>query len=140
MSNAKELALVPVNNDDSSSTGRERVKPIRVTVNRLQKTFTLEFNRASVKFVESREFDVSAVPKFPATMLPELFYYAFRMHHREMSREQTNRILEEDLRGLPTKAIARLVDLYNQARYENVVRLDDEEDGEKNAGATLEMD
>lgn len=73
--------------------------------------YTLEFNRESVKFAEARGFKFEDVANFPMSKIPELFFYAFRMHHKNVAREKTDKILEE-LGGLPEGFIERLVELY----------------------------
>lgn len=73
--------------------------------------YTLEFNRESVKFAEMKGFKFEDVANFPMSKIPELFFYAFRMHHKNVAREKTDKILEE-LGGLPEGFIERLVELY----------------------------
>ena len=75
--------------------------------------YTLEFNRESVKFAELRGFNIDDVSNFPMTKIPELFFYAFRMHHKNIARDKTDKILEE-MGGLPDGFIARLVELYTE--------------------------
>ena len=99
--------------------------------------YTLEFNRESVKFAESRGFDINELTKFPMTRLPELFYYAFRMHHRNVSRAETDRILLDELGGLPQGMFERLGELYG-APFQALSR--EATDGDaKNLGVTVEM-
>jgi hypothetical protein len=43
---------------------------------------------------------------------PELWYYAFRMHHKSVSREKADRILFDDLGGMPDGMAERLGMLY----------------------------
>lgn len=90
----------------------EQVKPIIIHDVDNETDYTLEFNRESVKFAESRGFDIEDVARYPMTKIPELFYYAFRMHHRNVSREKTDRILFDELGGLPDGAAERLGALY----------------------------
>ena len=66
------------------------------------------------------------------TMLPELFYYAFLMHHPEVSREEADKMLFEDLGGLTPSQIERLVSLYNMP-YETLVK----DDGKKPKNSKL---
>lgn len=73
--------------------------------------YTLEFNKESVKFAEMRGFKIDEAMDFPMTKIPELFFYAFRMHHSNIARNQTDKILEE-MGGLPEGFIVRLVELY----------------------------
>ena len=91
----------------------ERVNPIILRNEDTGDEYTLEFNRESIRFAEQRGFDIADVGKFPMTKLPELFFYAFRMHHRNVSREKTDRILFDDLGGMPDGMAERLGALYS---------------------------
>lgn len=91
----------------------EKVRPLILRDSEEGTEYTLEFNRESVKFAENRRFDISEVSKYPLSKIPELFYYAFRMHHKNISREKTDRILFEDLGGMPDGMLERLVMLYS---------------------------
>ena len=75
----------------------EKVKPIILHDNENNEDYTLEFSRESIRFAEARGFSIADVEKYPMTKLPELFFYAFRMHHKNVSREKTDRILFDDL-------------------------------------------
>ena len=90
----------------------EQVKPIIIHDEENGTDYTLEFDRDSVRFAEARGFDIDDVGRFPMTKIPELFFYAFRMHHKSVSREKTDRILFEELGGLPDGAAERLGALY----------------------------
>lgn len=90
------------------------VKPITIKDTKDGNTYTLEFNRESVKFAEDRGFRLEDVGSFPMTKLPEFFFYAFRMHHPKMSKANTDKILFEELNGIPEGMIERLIELYNQ--------------------------
>lgn len=90
----------------------ERVKPIILKNNETGEEYTLEFNRDTVRFAEARGFDINDVSRYPMTKLPELFFYAFRMHHKNVSREKTDRILFDDLGGMPDGMAERLGTLY----------------------------
>ena len=113
----------------------EKVKPIILHDSEEQTDYTLEFNRESIRFAENRGFDISDVGKFPMTKLPELFFYAFRMHHPNVSREKTDRILFDDLGGLPEGVAERLGALYS-APFE---ALTSSGEPEKNARITVEF-
>lgn len=91
----------------------ERVNPIIIRNEDTGEEYTLEFNRETIRFAEQRGFDIADVGKFPMTKLPELFFYAFRMHHRNVSREKTDRILFDDLGGMPDGMAERLGALYS---------------------------
>lgn len=97
----------------SSKEINEQVKPIIIHDAENEIDYTLEFNRESIRFAEARGFDIEDVGKFPMTKIPELFFYAFRMHHKNVSREKTDRILFEELGGLPDGVAERLGALYS---------------------------
>ena len=90
----------------------EKVKPIIIHDTENNMDYTLEFNRESIRFAESRGFDIDDVGKYPLTKIPELFWYAFRMHHKSVSKEKADRILFDGLGGLPDGAAERLGALY----------------------------
>lgn len=113
----------------------ENVKPIILHDTEMGIDYTLEFNRESVRFAEMRGFDLDDVAKYPMTKLPELFFYAFRCHHRNISREKTDRILFEDLGGIPDGMLERLAQLYMKP-FECLATKDDEV---KNAKVTVEF-
>lgn len=90
----------------------EIVKPITLTF-KDGKTYTLEFNRNSVMSAERAGLvlqDVLTMSK-PATVIPTLFFAAFKMHHPEVTRDQAEKMLA-DMGGLPQEAVQRLIELY----------------------------
>jgi hypothetical protein len=90
----------------------EKINPIKLTDNESGTVYTLEFNRESIRFAEARGFDIDDVGKYPLTKIPELFWYAFRMHHKNVSKEKAERILFDDLGGMPSGMAERLGALY----------------------------
>ena len=114
----------------------EQVKPIIIHDEENGMDYTLEFNRESIRFAEARGFDIDDVGRYPMTKIPELFFYAFRMHHRNVSREKTDRILFDDLGGLPEGAAERLGALY-AAPFEALSSKDEKK--AKNPKMTVEM-
>lgn len=114
-----------------------RVNPIRITDNKADVTYELDFTRDSVRFAEARGFDIDSIGKFPATKIPELFYYAFRKNHRNLAKSQTDNILETKLKGLSGPMLERLIALYNQAALTHMIAT--EEDMEKNELVTVEL-
>lgn len=98
----------------------ERVKPIILTDTESGTEYTLEFNRESIKFAESRGFKIDEVGDYPMSKVPELFFYAFRMHHKNVSREKTDKMIFDPdygfggLSDLPEGLVERLFQLYNQ--------------------------
>lgn len=99
--------------------------------------YTLEFSRESIKFAEMRGFKIEDVSDFPMTKLPELFFYAFRMHHKNIARDKTDKILFEELGGIPNGLIERLGELYAQP-FEALTVVEDG-DERKNSKWTVEM-
>ena len=93
----------------------EKISPIVITLEDTKETFTLEFNRETIKFAESRGFRPEDLANFPMTKVPELFFYAFRMHHKNVSREKTDRIINDYFGGIseiPDGVMERLGELY----------------------------
>lgn len=114
----------------------EKIKPIRITMRDTNETYELDFNRESVKFAEANGFKLEDVADYVATKVPEFFYYAFRWHHKRLSRGQTDKILEK-LGGVTTPMLERMAELYQQAAIANNVQ--DDEELEKNALVTVEL-
>lgn len=113
------------------------VKPIIIRNTEDGKEYTLEFNRDSVVFAEQRGFIVDDLYKFPMSKVPELFYYAFRMHHKNVARNQTDKILFEELGGIPDGMLERLAELY--AEPFNAIAVLGEGEERKNSKLTVEM-
>lgn len=88
----------------------QEVKPITLTDEK-GNVYTLEFNRNAIKFAEARGFVIDDTLKFPMTKIPELFYYAFYMHHKGISKEKTDQLFE-GIGELPDGFLERLVQLY----------------------------
>lgn len=114
----------------------ERVLPIKITDNETGTTYELDFNKDAVALADRRKFDLDDVQKFPGTKIPELFYYSFRMHHRNITETQANDILAK-LGGVSGEMLARLMQLFDQARLSNNIQ--SEEDLAKNSRMTVEM-
>lgn len=115
----------------------ERVKPIILRDTESGVEYTLEFNRESVVFAEQRGFNLDSIDKYPMTMIPALFFYSFRMHHRNVSREKTDKFIFDVWGGignLPDGLLERLVMLY--AEPFNGTKTDDEA---KNSKLTVEL-
>lgn len=96
---------------------KELAKPIRLVDNETGESYILEFDRDTVKWAEQRGFDPDLVTKFPMTVGADFFFYAFRMHHRNIARDKTDKILFDYLGGINEttgKILARLMELYYQ--------------------------
>lgn len=114
----------------------DRIQPIKLTDNDTNETYELDFSRDSIRFAEQRGFKVDEVTDYPVTKFPEIFFYAFRMHHKNLSRTQTDALYEK-LGGYTPKFLERLIMLYNQAALAN--NIVEDEDAAKNAHMTVEM-
>lgn len=118
----------------------QEVTPIVISFGDTGTTYTLEFNRVVIKMAERNGFKMdifsenSNLYSFPMTNIEELFYYAFQMHHRGMSKELTNKILYDDLGGLSNEFIQKLVLLYTLA-YSSLIN----EGTPKNANVTVRL-
>ena len=76
------------------------------------KEYTLEFSRKTVEWAEQHGFDMDDLTSQMMTKVPELFYYAFRMHHPNMTKQQTDKILFEEFDGLSPDELTWLGNLY----------------------------
>lgn len=114
----------------------KQIKPIILKDDNNGDIFVLEFNRDTVKYAEARGFKISAFDEgVVVSTTEELFFYAFRMHHPNKSKADTDKILYEKLKGLPTGMLERLIDLY--VLPINALKQDDEE--AKNSTMTVEF-
>lgn len=114
----------------------DRVSPVKITDTDTGEVYVLDFSRESVKFAEDRKFKVNEISDFPATRIPEFFFYAFRKNHKRVARSQTDDLLEK-MGGVSTQLLERLIQLYNQAALTHLIVLD--EDDEKNVTVTVEL-
>ncbi len=112
-----------------------RVNPIRMTDPDTGETYVLEFSRDSVRFAEQRGFKITELTDFPQMNIPAFFFYAFRMHHKGIPRDKTDKLLE-DLGGLTPAELERMVQLYNQPNESLILT---EEEGRKNCRLTVEL-
>lgn len=116
--------------------GSRNVKPIRLHDSVTGDIYVLEFNRETVKYAEDRGFRVNALDEGAiVSATEELFWYAFKMHHPNISKAETDKILYDKLKGLPKGMMERLVDLY----LEPVYTLGQSEEDAKNATMTAEF-
>lgn len=114
----------------------ERIMPAYVTDNDTGTRYELDFSRDSIRFAEGRGFELENALKYPVTGIADLFYYSFRMHHRSVARDKTDKLMEK-WGGVPEKLLTRLIQLYQQAQTSNTIQTDEE--AEKNAAVTLEL-
>lgn len=91
----------------------ENIKPIRLKFENGDE-YTLEFNRESIAYAEDIGFTPDDFNTKAQGATTTFFNLAFRMHHPELSREDTDKILYDDLGGLSQDMINRLIALYNK--------------------------
>lgn len=115
----------------------EIIKSVRLTDKDSGAVYELDFCRESVVFAERNEFTLEKAIEYPVTGMRDLFYYAFRMHHRNVARDKTDKMIEKWGGGIPESLFKRLIQLYSQAQSSNVLLSDEE--AKKNASLTLEM-
>ena len=110
----------------------EKVKPITITDSEKNETYTLEFDADTVRFAEARGFSFEDVETYPMTKIYELFWLAFRMHHKNMARANTDKLLNQlgGISNLPDGFVVRLGQLWAAAF---------DSGDEKNAHLTVEM-
>lgn len=116
------------------NVAKERVKPIRIT-DENGNVYTLAFDRDSVRFAESRGFDIDQLFTFPQTNFYALWFYAFRKNHPNVARANTDAMYDR-LGGLTKEEIGRLVELYNEPNNALIATDDNER---KNSGMTMEL-
>ena len=92
---------------------KERIKPIIIKDSVTDEDkYILEFSKESIRWAENRGFVISELSNRLVGGTEDLIYYAFRMRHPGMSKQQVNDIIDEI--GVPDGMIERLIALYNQ--------------------------
>ena len=89
----------------------DKVNPIIIKDENGEDKYRLEFSRESIRYAEENGFDITKAMSKLVTTAEDLFFYAFRMHHKGITRETTNQILTEV--GIGEALMNRLVALYN---------------------------
>ena len=99
----------------------------KISLNYNEKDYTLEFNRQSVRMMESQGFVLEQISTKPVTMIPMLFSGAFAKNHRGIKRALIDEIYDEcpDKTGL----LNALMEMY----AETLSTLTDEKEVEGNA-------
>lgn len=91
---------------------KNTIKPI-VLRDDCGNVYVLEYSRDSIKFAEARGFKAQALEDgISISNMEDLFFYAFRMHHPNMSKANTDHILYDKLGGFPDGMLERLAELY----------------------------
>lgn len=121
----------------SNTNNEERIDPISIKFR--GEEYTLDFDRASAEFAQRRGYDDDKLFTQSTIMIPELFFCAFRKHHRRISKADTDKLMGQMFPdGIPSKVIGRLRELYLDAAYKGYISTADE-DNEKNAEVEIEM-
>lgn len=99
----------------------------KITLNYNDKDYTLEYNRQSVRMMESQGFVLEQISEKPVTMIPMMFSGAFYKNHRGLKRAFIDEIYDEvaDKSGL----LNALMEMY----AETISSLTDEKEVEGNA-------
>lgn len=102
----------------------EKVKAIELDSG--DKKYTLDFDRESCEWAENHGFSVDdlAAGKTEIRLFSDLFYYSFRKNHPNVTRQQANKILFEEMGGMPEGMLERLAELYVQP-YNALVQSED---------------
>ena len=103
----------------------KRVNPMVITDPDTGREYTLEYSRKTVVKAEQAGLDINALESKSMTMIPILFWGAFLMHHPGMTREQSDKILFDGLKGLREEEMARLGELY-AAPFKTLVASEEE--------------
>ena len=111
-----------------------KVNPLKITDEK-GVAYELDFSRESVKFAESRGFNIDELLTYPQTNIPAFWFFAFRKNHKEIARKRTDELLDL-LGGLTPEELERLVQLYNQPN-ETLIAIDGE--ARKNSKITVEL-
>lgn len=112
---------------------KKEVKPVIITDNETGFEYTLEFSRATVKKAEDSGFDINTIVTKPMNALSDLWYWALQMHHRNMSKDKTDALLEKC--GMTEALLIRLCELYQ----EPLNSLYDENGDTKNERVTIQF-
>ena len=110
------------------------VDPIILRDTENEKEYKLEFDKESVKFAESKGFNIEDLAKFPMSKTEELFYYAFRKNHKNVSLERAQRLLE-GIGTISEEFMKRLIELYS----EPFSAFNSEEEGEQTPFVKVEL-
>ena len=113
---------------------KKRIDPIKLKF-KDGREYTLEFSRESVAEAEDGGFKRFDFVDKLMKRTTEIFYYSFKMHHPDITKEETDKILFDDLGGMNEKILDRLTDLFN-APYDTLVN---ESGKPKNANLTIQM-
>lgn len=98
------------------------------------KEYRLEFDKESVKWAEGKGFNIEDLAKYPMSKTEELFYYAFRKNHKNVSLERAQKLLA-GIGSISEEFMKRLIELYS----EPFSAFNAEEDGEETPFVKVEL-
>lgn len=79
------------------------------------KEYRLEFDRKTVEYSERMGFNTDDIEHKMMIRVPELFWFSFRKNHPEVTKEESDKILFDELGGTTEQMTERLVQLYADA-------------------------
>ena len=91
------------------------------------KEYNLEYTRASVRYGEAIGFKIETFDNKIFTNTEDLFYIGFLKNHADVTKEETYRILYEELGGLKAEEVSDLVTAYMEP-YSTLINTDGEPD------------
>ena len=104
----------------------EKLNPMVITDPENGREYTLEFSRRSISKIEQAGFNINLIETQSMTRIPLMFWGAFLMHHPQMTREQTDKILFDGLGGLSEEEMGYLGRLY-AVPFESLIASEDKE-------------
>ena len=117
----------------------EEIRPITIKLENGD-TYTLEFDRDTVKWAEQRGFRGNPANGYapmydtPVTFMEDIFFYSFHMHHKNVTKKFSDDLLYNVLKGMPEGMLERLMSLH-ALTYGALINNDEG----KNAGVVVEM-
>ena len=117
----------------------EEIRPITIKLENGD-TYTLEFDRDTVKWAEQRGFRGNPANGYapmydtPVTFMEDIFFYSFHMHHKNVTKKFSDDLLYNVLKGMPEGMLERLMSLH-ALTYDALINNDEG----KNAGVVVEM-
>ena len=88
------------------------------------KEYVLEFNRRTVKLAEENGLTLDNIESKMMSTIPDLFYYAFKMHQSWINKDETDRILFDEFKGLTDEELKHIVELYVEP-YNTLINVSD---------------
>ena len=110
--------MADIKNATNIADKEAEVKPIVLRFTDTNQVYTLEFNRQTITYAEKNGFPLNpfnreqVIFEKPIEVLEDLFYYSFMKNHRGISKTITDKILYDDLGGMSTAIMERLMELY----------------------------